>query len=151
VSDINKWDIFFLRMAKQISTASLDPSTKTGSIIVDKNNRVVSMGYNGFAKGVKDLPERYNNRELKYKLIVHTEVNSIIFAKQDLTNCTLYTWPFCSCSRCAGIVIQAGIKRCVAPPLPTHLKERWAEDTALAELQFKEAGVQLDFIELSGS
>lgn len=144
------WDIWFLQMAKYVSTASLDPSTKTGAVIVDQKRRVVSVGYNGFARGVNDKPERYADREKKYNYVVHCEVNAALFAHRDLDGCTLYTYPFASCSRCAAVMIQSGIKRCVAPPLPDHLTERWSADLELTAQQFAEAGVTLDIITPGG-
>ena len=140
------WDNFFLGMAKYVSTASKDPSTQTGAVITDEDNRVVSVGYNGFPKGVNDCAERYANRELKYKIIVHCERNAILFAGRSLKGCTLYTWPFMSCSVCAAMVIQAGIKRCVAPTIPEHLRERWEEDLRLAQTLFAEAGVEVTLV-----
>lgn len=142
-----KWDLRFLEMAKLVSTWSKDPSTQTGAVIVDKNNRVISVGYNGFAKGTIDSEERYNNRELKYKIIVHCERNAIIFAQKNLEGCTLYTYPFQSCSTCASMVINAGITRCVAPPVPEDKKVRWEEDMKLSSQLFAEAGVKVDLVE----
>jgi dCMP deaminase len=143
-----KWDRRFLGMAKEVASWSKDPSTQTGAVITTFDGSIVSVGFNGFARRVKDLPERYENRDLKYKMIVHCERNAIIFGDRlRIQGGTLYTWPFMSCSVCAGMVIQAGITRCVAPAIPDHLKERWAEDMAIAEMQFKEAGVQLTIIE----
>lgn len=136
-----KWDLRFLGLCKHISNWSLDPSTKVGAVIVDKDNRVISIGYNGFAKGVQDLPERYNDRPTKLSMVSHAENNAILFAKRDLSGCVLYTWPFCSCSRCAVSVIQAGIKCCVAPEIPEEIKARWEEDVKISRLMFKEAGV----------
>lgn len=141
-----KWDYRFLELAKFISKWSKDPSTQTGAVIVDKDRRIVSVGYNGFPKEMLDLPERYENREFKYSSIIHCEENAILFAKQDLTDCTLYTHPFCSCQKCASIVIQSGIKRCVAPLLPEHLKERWQKSVDVTIQVFKEAGVELIFL-----
>ena len=69
--DNKKWDLRFIELAKLVSTWSKDPSTQTGAVIVDPNRRVVSVGYNGFPIGVDDDPERYANRDLKYKMIVH--------------------------------------------------------------------------------
>lgn len=143
----NKWDKRFLEMAKFVAQWSKDPSTQTGAVIVNPHRRVVSVGYNGFAAGVDDWNKRYENRELKYKLVVHCERNAIIFAEKSLHGCTLYTWPFMSCSPCAAMVIQAGIKRCVAPPVPDHLRSRWGDELELSQMQFNEAGVKLDFIE----
>ncbi len=137
------WDRDFLALAEWYAKRkSKDPSTQTGAVIT-RGREIVSLGYNGFARGVVDDPARYANRELKYKLVVHCERNAIILAKQDLTGCTLYTWPFMSCSVCAGMVIQAGITRCVAPFLPEHLKERWGEDIGWSMTQFREAGVEV--------
>lgn len=142
-----KWDKRYMEMAKLVASWSKDPSTQTGAVIV-KNNQVIAVGYNGFPKGVEDTPERLNNRELKYKMIIHCEINAMIgVPKHDLEGATLYTWPFASCSRCAVQVIQAGIKRCVAPPIPEELKERWAEELQLTENMFKEAGIEITYLE----
>lgn len=147
-SKLNKWDVRFLELAKYVAQWSKDPSTKTGAVIVDKDKSVVSVGFNGFARGVLDGVDRYNNRDLKYKLIVHSECNAILYAKGNTTDTTLYTWPFMPCSRCAGLVIQSGITHCVAPPLPNELIDRWKSDTDIAAMQFAEAGVELNLIPL---
>jgi len=135
-----KWDLRFLELAKLVAQWSKDPSTRTGAVIVDAKNRVVSVGYNGLPQGVEDSPERLNNRELKYRVIIHCERNAIIFAHRYLTGCTLYSWPFMSCSTCASMVIQAGITRCVAP---VSDNPRWQESFRETEQLFKEAGVEL--------
>lgn len=146
---IDWWDIWYVNLARYISTASKDPSTQTGAVIVDNTRRVISTGYNGFPVGVNDAPERYANRELKYKMIVHCERNALLFAREALHGCTLYTWPFMSCSVCAAMVIQSGIKCCVAPEIPEHLRERWTEDMALSSQMFEEAGVEVKIMPLS--
>lgn len=135
-----KWDLRYLSMAKFVSQWSKDPSTQTGAVIIAKNGSPVSFGYNGFPRGVTDSPERLNDRETKYKLMVHCERNAILFANAPLHDCTLYTWPFMSCAPCAGMVIQSGIKRCVAP---LNDNPRWIEDFKLTEQMFYEAGVDI--------
>ena len=142
-----KWDQRFLELARYVSTWSKDPSTQTGAVIV-KRRRVISLGYNGLPRGVVDSFERLHDRELKYKLIVHAERNALLFAREDLTGATLYTWPFMSCSVCAGMVIQAGISRHVAPVCPPDKAERWAEDFRLTRTLFYETGVEV--IEVAG-
>lgn len=138
-----KWDRDFLAMAEWYALRkSKDPSTKVGAVIT-RGREVVSVGYNGFARGVDDSPERYATRDVKYRLIVHAEVNAVVFARQDLSGCTLYTWPFLPCAPCAAIMIQAGIARVVAPELPVSLRERWAKDLELSRLQFCEADVDV--------
>lgn len=135
-----KWDLRFLDLAKHISTWSKDPSTQLGAVIVDKNKRVISMGYNGFPRGVKDTPERLNNREVKYSMVVHGEMNAIIFATQPLEGSTLYIWPFLSCSVCTAVIINAGVKRVVAP---LNDNPRWIESFKLSQTLYFEAGVQV--------
>ena len=138
-----KWDIRFLALAEHIAAWSKDPSTKTGAVIVSPNKRVVAVGFNGFPQGVEDSAERLNDRQLKYKIIIHCEMNAMLFARESLLGCTLYTWPLASCSNCAASVIQAGIWRCVAPRLSDDLNERWGESLALTAKLFKEAEVEL--------
>jgi len=143
------WDKRFLQLAEIVSSWSKDPSTQTGAVITDDLNRVISVGFNGFPIGVKDHKERYENRELKYKMIVHCEMNAILFAKGGCENCTLYTYPLLSCSRCAASVIQAGITRCVAPKLDPEspLGKRWSEELELSLLMFKESGVEITLLD----
>lgn len=144
-----KWDRRYLKLPKEIASWSKDPSTQTGAVIIAADGTPVSFGYNGFARGVNDDPERYANRELKYKIIVHCERNAIIFGdRHAMKGGTLYTWPFMSCSVCASLVIQAGIKRCVAPPTPEDKRDRWEEDMKLAMMQFNEASVVVDFVSI---
>ena len=139
------WDLYFLRMAEVVSTASKDPSTRVGAVITD-GKRFVSAGYNGFSRGCDDDPAIYADREKKLSRVVHAEVNAILFAGRRLDGCTLYTVPFQPCDRCAGIVIQSGIKRVVAPACPPAIRERWAASLDSAEQQFREAGIVLDLI-----
>ena len=133
-----KWDIYFLLEALLISTRSKDPSTQVGAIIVKPDKRIVSKGYNGLPSKMEDDYIHYNNRELKYDTIIHGEENALIFAKQNLDDCILYTWPFLPCSRCASKMIQAGIKRVVAP---RNDVERWEKNLSLSKKSLIECGV----------
>lgn len=133
------WDLRFLQLAKHISSWSKDPSTKVGAVIVDPNRRIVSTGYNGFPRNVND-DSRYDNRELKYEMIIHAEVNAILFADRNLNGCTLYTYPLMPCSRCASIVIQSGIKRVVSIE---NIDVRWKASFNLSKNMFNESNVEL--------
>jgi len=134
------WSFRFLKLAKHISSWSKDPSTKVGSIIVDNNHRIISMGYNGFPTGIPDTEKEYNNRDIKLKKVVHAEANAIIFAKQDLSHCTLYVWPFMPCSNCAGLVIQSGIKKIISV---TNDEARWQESFKFTKDMCERANVTL--------
>ena len=136
----NKWDKRFLEMAKLISTWSKDPSTQVGTIAV-RNRTVIAQGYNGFPRSIKD-DERYNNRTIKYKYIVHSEMNAIFNAAENgvsLRDSTIYTVGLPVCHDCAKGLIQVGIKRVVTPEIETP--ERWLESLALTEQMFEEAGI----------
>ena len=135
------WDEFFLGLAKYISTRSRDPSTKVGAVIVRPNKTIVSLGFNGFPRGVDDDEERYNDRELKYKLVVHAEANALVAANEDLEGCTIYTWPFPPCSSCAGLIIQSGIHAVIAPEPTPEQVDRWGDSLRLAVDMFREADV----------
>lgn len=137
------WDEWFVGLARYVATASKDPSTQCGAVIVDASRRVVSLGYNGFPRGVDDSQERYADREVKLRMVAHAEANAILFAGRPLSGCTLYTYPFQPCAGCAKLVIQSGIRECVAPVTPADLLERWGVDLSAAWLMFAEAGVVL--------
>jgi dCMP deaminase len=133
-----KWDYRFLDLAEFISSWSKDPSTKVGAVIVDNNNRIVSVGYNGFPKHIEDN-DRLKERDIKYNIIVHGEINAILFANKSVEGCTLYTYPFMPCPRCAGLIIQSGIKRVVSF---VNKIDRWEKDFELSRELFHESDVE---------
>lgn len=143
------WDQYFLKMAEFVATRSKDPSTKVGAVVVRPDKTVASLGYNGFARGVGDEDYRYSVRDLKYKLIVHAEINALVTAREPLQGYTLYVAPLITCTACAGAVIQAGIKRVVAWKFDPHDKtaERWSKNTNMALMQYGEAGVEFVDVE----
>ena len=134
---MNKWDKNFLELAKTVSTFSKDPSTKVGAVIVDNDNRVISIGYNGFPKGIRD-DNRLDNRDLKYDMVVHAEANALLFANAPVKGCTIYTWPFQPCSICASLIIQAGIRRVVSVE---NKDQKWSNNFQLAHDMLTEARV----------
>ncbi len=136
---LKKWDLRFLEMSELVSSWSKDPSTKVGSVIVDNDRRVISLGYNGFPKGVADN-DRLNDREEKYKIVVHAERNALLFANTDVKNCSIFTYPFMPCPICAGMIIQSGISRVVSFK---SNNERWEKDFEISRKMFQEADIQL--------
>lgn len=145
------WDRRFLDLALLVSTWSKDPSTKVGAVIVDKDRVVRSIGYNGFPRGIGDTEDRLTNRDTKYKLVVHAEMNAILNAVRSnipIKDSTLYviatsqgkTWGGPPCTRCTVETIQSGIANIVVPPLG-EVPERWVEDMELSFNLLKEAGI----------
>jgi dCMP deaminase len=134
-----KWDKRFLDLAKLVAGWSKDPSTQVGAVITDYNNRIISLGYNGFPMGLIDN-DRLNERELKYKIIIHAECNALMFAKTELTGCTIYTYPFMPCPKCASMIAQAGILRVVSYD---NMPERWKSDFIVSQDVFKECDIDI--------
>lgn len=137
------WDKFYVDMAEFMSTASKDRWTKVGAVLVGVDNYGIGHGFNGFPRGVADTEKRLSDRVLKNRLTLHAERNAILSSNRDLVGACLYTWPLPSCSDCTAMMIQAGIKRHVAPAVPSHLVERWQENIDLALSMYKEAGVEV--------
>lgn len=132
----------FIPTAQAAASYSKDPSTKVGAIAIDDDYNIRAQGYNGFPRGVKDTEDRLNDREQKYPRIVHAEANLVAMAARSgvsLQGCSVLLTSLHPCSSCAGLLIQAGIKRVFAP----HVSEntRWDASSAVALEMFNEAGV----------
>lgn len=135
------WHKRFLKESMNIAQWSKDPSTKCGAIIVDDKRRIISTGYNGFPRGIEDTEERLNDRDTKYGLIIHAEMNAILFCKSPFEGSTLFVAPMPPCIRCAVIIVQAGISHIVTAKIPDYLKDRWGESAANSKAIFEEAGI----------
>jgi dCMP deaminase len=146
------WDRWFLDLAKYYSTASKDPSTQVGAVVVDSNRVVVGMGYNGFPRGVKDYEKRYDDRPTKYSMIVHAELNAILTAGDKARGSTIYVYPAFGCpplcSNCAKAVIQSGISRVVGyePEVSSEVAERWRSELEVSLLMCQEANIRMRMI-----
>ena len=135
-----KWDTRFLGLAAHISSWSKDPSSQVGAVITD-GNRIISLGYNGFAAGVNDTEDRLGDRACKLNLTIHAEENAMIFAKRDLTGCTVYvTHP--PCPRCASKLVQEEVKRVVFITPSEDFLSRWSGDLELSYQMYEEAGIE---------
>jgi dCMP deaminase len=136
-------------LAEEVSTWSKDPSTVVGCVLV-KNRRVVSTGYNGFPKDLSDSFDRLIDREQKYEMTVHAEVNAVTTAALhgvSTENCTAYV-TFSPCSRCAAVLINAGITA-VYVSGGSIIPDRWLENFILASKMLAEAGVHYQVIDPS--
>ena len=140
---MNKWDQRGIDLAKHVASWSKDPSTQTGCAIIRPDRTVASLGYNGFPRGVHDTDDRLNDRLVKYAMVVHAEPNAVLSAHGSVAGCTAYVWPWPPCSSCAGVLIQSGVTRVVAPEATPEQKERWGESFKVMETMLSEAGVEL--------
>ncbi len=111
------WDEYFMGVSKLSAMRSKDPNTQVGACIVSDNNKILSMGYNGFPNGVSDdeFPWDRDGDELetKYPYVTHSELNAILnYRGGSLEGTKLYVTLF-PCNECAKAIIQAGIKTVV--------------------------------------
>lgn len=139
---MSKWSQRFMDLAEHVATWSKDPSTQVGCVIVDKRNRVVSLGFNGFPRGIKDLAARYEDKEIKYLFVAHAERNALDNAPLSVEGCTLYS-PLLPCNECAKSIIQKGITKVISyEPEEDRPYLRWD----ITKKMFQEANVQLYLI-----
>ncbi len=115
--DYISWDEYFMAVAKLAGLRSKDPHSQVGSCIVSNDNKILSMGYNGFPIGCPDdeFPwEREGDEtDTKYPYVVHSELNAILnYRGGSLEGAKLYVSLF-PCNECAKAIIQAGIKTIV--------------------------------------
>lgn len=143
MSGQSKWDQRFMELAAVIASFSKDGSTQVGAVIVDAQRRIVSTGFNGLAQGVQDRPLWLADRAIKYRTIIHAEMNALLFAQRDLHGCTLYVHPLPPCAVCASAVIQSGIRRVVTRQPAADLAERWSADLELADEMYRDVGLEV--------
>ena len=110
--DYISWDEYFMGVAKLAGMRSKDPGTQVGACIVGQDNKILSMGYNGFPIGGSDdeFPWAREGEQTKYPYVVHAELNAILNANgRDLRGSRLYVALF-PCNECAKAIIQSGVK-----------------------------------------
>lgn len=137
------WNERFVGLAAHVAEWSKDPSKKVGAVIVNDNKHVLSMGYNGFPRGVEDGPGRYSDKLLKRILVSHAERNALDNAPTSVEGATLYSTLF-PCNECAKGIIQRGIKTVVTydwDRTDQQMIDAYYFDAS--EQMFKEAGVEL--------
>lgn len=137
---MGKWADRFLELAEHIGEWSHDPRTKVGAVIVDDKNRVVSIGYNGFPRGVLDKEDRYNDRPTKHLFVCHAERNALDNAPLSVEGCTMFV-PLLPCNECAKSIIQCGISRVI-------IRKPDREDTFNWDItlkMFEESGISVAY------
>lgn len=110
------WETYFMGLALLSSQRSKDPNTQVGACIVSEDNKILSMGYNGFPNGCSDdeFPWEREGEEInsKYMYVCHSELNAILNSKCDLKGATIYVTLF-PCNECTKAIIQSGIKKVI--------------------------------------
>ena len=145
-----RWHKKYLNLATHIADWSKDPSTKVGAIAVGNVGQILATGYNGLPRGIEDSEERLSNREHKYRLTVHAEMNCIYNATYNgvsLKNSTLYVSGLPVCSDCAKGVIQVGVKTVVMPKY-IDVPKKWHDSFKETKALFEEANTDVIYVEV---
>ncbi len=143
-NDYISWDEYFMGVSLLASMRSKDPSTQVGACIVSDENKIMSVGYNGFPRGCSDdeFPwERSaeNSNDTKYPFVCHAELNAILNAGgQNLRGARIFVALF-PCNECAKAIIQSGIKEVI------YISDKYADtpSTQASKMMFTAAGVKL--------
>ena len=139
--DYISWDEYFMGVSLLAAKRSKDPNTQVGACIVDRNNIILSTGYNGFPYGCSDdvFPWDRSGDDTKYSYVVHAELNAILNARgKDLNGARLYVDLF-PCNECAKAIIQSGIAEVI------YLYDKYADspETIASKRMLTSAGVRL--------
>ena len=147
--DYLSWDEYFMGIAILSSYRSKDPNTQVGACIVNNNNRIMSMGYNGFPAGCSDdefpWERQGDDYDTKYPYVCHAELNAILNCRgANLEGSRIYVALF-PCNECAKAIIQSGIKEVV------YLSDKYADTmgTKASKRMLNAAGVKLTKLTMS--
>ncbi|MBO7676868.1 MAG: dCMP deaminase family protein [Erysipelotrichaceae bacterium] len=136
------WDEYFMGLSHLSALRSKDPNTQVGACIVDQENKVVSIGYNGMPRGCSDQEFPWERDggflDTKYAFVVHAELNAILNSIRSVKDCTIYVSLF-PCNECAKAIIQSGIKKVVYE----SDKYDGIDSNIASKKMLKEAGVEL--------
>ena len=141
------WNKRYMNLAKEVSTWSKDPSSQIGAVAIGPKGQVLSQGYNGFPRGIEDTEYRLYNREIKYKHVVHAEMNCIFNATYtgvSLDGASMYVYGLPVCTECAKGIIQVGIKSVYMNNI--EKPERWKSSIEDAQNMFDEAKVRWEIV-----
>ena len=141
--DYISWDEYFMGVAFLSGMRSKDPSTQVGACIVSQDNKILSMGYNGFPIGCSDDEFSWDREkeglDSKYYYSTHSELNAILnYRGGSLEGAKLYVSLF-PCNECAKAIIQAGIKTVV------YDSDKYAQSVSVqaSKRMLKAAGVKV--------
>ncbi|MBQ7246532.1 MAG: dCMP deaminase family protein [Lachnospiraceae bacterium] len=140
--DYISWDEYFMGVAMLSGMRSKDPSTQVGACIVSPQNKILSMGYNGFPMGCSDEDFPWAREgdpfDTKYFYVAHSELNAILnYRGTGLDGSKIYVSLF-PCNECAKAIIQAGIRTVI------YADDKYAKTpaTQASKRMFDAAGVR---------
>ena len=142
--DYISWDEYFMGVAYLSALRSKDPNTQVGACIVSDDNKILSMGYNGFPRGCSDdeFPwgkehEQDDPYQAKYFYATHSELNAILnYRGGSLEGSKLYVTLF-PCNECAKAIIQCGIRTLI------YGEDKYGDAAGVRYYQYGKTGRQL--------
>ncbi len=149
--DYITWDEYFMGIALLSARRSKDPSTQVGACIVSKDNKILSVGYNGMPRFCDDDEYPWAREgealESKYLFVCHAELNAILNYSGDnnlLKGSKVYTTLF-PCNECAKALVQSGVGEII------YYSDKYAttDSTLAAKRMFRSAGITLTPYEFS--
>lgn len=149
-NDYISWDEYFMGIALLSAQRSKDSNTQVGACIVNHENKILSLGYNGMPTGCCDeeMPWEREGSPLdtKYMYVCHAELNAILNRSSgSLDGAKLYVTLF-PCNECAKAIIQSGIREVV------YMSDKYADadNTIASKRMFDMVGVKYRQYEMSG-
>ena len=149
-NDYLSWEEYFMALALLSAERSKDPNTQVGACVVNAENKIVSVGYNGAPIGYNDDCDMSWKREgsfleTKYAYVCHSELNAILNCNTSVKGCKLYVTLF-PCNECAKVIIQSGIKEII------YLSDKYegTDENIAAKKMFDTCGVSYRKYELVG-
>jgi len=146
---MKNWDNRWMEVCKLTASWSKDKSRKTSAVIIDDRNCLLSIGWNGFPRGINDEIKERCDRPAKYAWTEHAERNAIYNAASNgiaVGGCKMYM-PWYPCADCSRAIIQSGISEliCVEPDWDDEI---WSDNFAVVKVMLDEAGILVRFLKM---
>ena len=105
------WDEVWMKMAETIALRSHHPEWKVGSLIVSSDNtQVLSLGYNGNAAGMSNVPQSTQPGESG---LLHAEINALLKLDYNNPKDKIMYLTLSPCENCAKAIVNSGIKKVI--------------------------------------
>lgn len=153
-SNYISWDEYFMGIALLSGERSKDPNSQVGACIVSPDNKILSIGYNGFPIGCSDDEIPWDREgdfvDTKYPYVCHSELNAILnYTGSTLKQSRIYVTLF-PCNECAKAIIQSGIKEVIymsdkyKDTDSVKVSKKMLDMAGVKYIQYKSKGVKLE-------
>ena len=153
-SNYISWDEYFMGIALLSGERSKDPNSQVGACIVSPENKILSIGYNGFPIGCSDDEIPWDREgdfvDTKYPYVCHSELNAILnYTGSTLKQSRIYVTLF-PCNECAKAIIQSGIKEVIymsdkyKDTDSVKVSKKMLDMAGVKYTQYKSKGVKLE-------